>query len=518
MGIGSHGIGDFIHYRIADYGEYGINDPKSGKGKSGSPNFTTIKENIVKRVKQSYDKKKLQQIENTFNEIMYGEGIKEGEAKKKWEHSIQIFEKNFINYVNEKYSQKLRVFDTIDSLRHLTMKNDSGIVKNLSEKDSSPQDEIEKLIKQLDALSEGVSEQHVNSDSINNNLNKIKEIQNKLQSKFKLWKSEHPNDSTDIEFDADLKKLLKSAYEFVRLDSVPGKTIMQGFIFEAFMDYMINLGGEVIFGKVNEVQNNVVDFLTNLSYKGPSLSISKITGGDTSKTQIPVKNISKKLLESEEGEILLEGNLRPTQDKADVVLKLSDNENIGFSLKNYKMRWNKGGMGTIHILSKSPFYNLFMNSDPILANHWLNLVSKTQQTSDPEAPPPDTTSEYSQFNSERNQARSAMRLSILYQAATGNLEGRQNPAEILVVNDLTTKKVRFISIKELLNSIIEKEKRSKTVDDFNSVNGLEIKGLPKNSVMEEWYLNDSQRIIKLLSQLRQYKISASVKLNKNSIK
>ena len=71
-----------------------------------------------------------------------------------------------------------------------------------------------------------------------------------------------------------------------------------------------------------------------------------------------------------------------SQDKTDIIFEWNDT-NLAVSAKNYSLRQEDQ---MVHILSGSNLLYLISNEEPVMINHWLNLISTSNRDDDSSGP------------------------------------------------------------------------------------------------------------------------------------
>lgn len=191
-----------------------------------------------------------------------------------------------------------------------------------------------------------------------------------------------------------------------------------------------------------------------------------------------------------------------SQDKVDVTLNWSHGRKLNVSAKNVTFDSSKGG-SIIHLVSKASFLALMTVMQPDFVNHYLNLISVHYRNVYKENGY--TTNRDLLINGvpELQQARLLMQRSLLVSAFAGYKNGADK-ANVFIVNDNSTGKVRIYNIGDLIQKISDS-----MINSVVSINPeLEMIYLTRNT----FNINGAGgRISNLLNEVHQQKISVSLK-------
>lgn len=199
-----------------------------------------------------------------------------------------------------------------------------------------------------------------------------------------------------------------------------------------------------------------------------------------------IKSFSQTL---QDGSVLSFGS---SQDKVDVKIKIAGEEILA-SVKNYNLQWEGLSQWGVHLQTVNLLYPLLAMLDTGYTNHWLNLHAANVQ-------PVKIKNGISQ-----DEVDEGIRFEVLYEAfASGNpLKANSLDANVFVLMDSKTGKLKVINIKELLNDDLLRGKAFKISHDKNITNP---------TIRNEKVIGDKGadiRIENIINQIHKLKVSVS---------
>lgn len=174
-----------------------------------------------------------------------------------------------------------------------------------------------------------------------------------------------------------------------------------------------------------------------------------------------------------------------SQGKLDVEV-VQGGQTVPISAKNV----NLSSGYDVHIVSGTSLLYLLQDEDSDFVNNYFNAIAKHKDN---------TTIK------NLNYAHEAAKMTILFKALTGKTFGRDSDAEVFVINDNKTGKVKVYDMKDLLNKIYT------NLDVYSSVTANEgpIDSLKINNRWSE--SGYSERITNFIAEVHSQKISAALK-------
>lgn len=427
------GIGDYVHLKNENYKAYGTLRKTDGSSNYGSASIILMaqKEKMRRNIFSS-TAKEIDGLESFLQGLLYGsEGNVQGfnnEAFQKYKQAvIEIFEEKY-GSLGINFDQGLNVFTKY---------------KNIE--DNQKKIRIEQLRGYLDRIHSLIETGSFKNPSSQDNVNLLRQTEQDLRN----FLNSHKNENTKyIYFDRGQdQQLISNINKALALQSIPSKLAIGD-----AGEYFIAAGSLFASQRAKQIS---IDLIKE--------HLSKIVvGGQGSSPIIDATNFDSELVDL--SQILSTGwksfndnsawKLSTTaQDKMDVAFEWKDNQ-LAVSMKNYKF---KDSSQKVHILSDSSLLYLINNEDSLFINHWLNLLSTTENISDE-----------SNNGMLLQKAHEAMKVTILIKALTGSGLGRKNPANTFIINMRSLRKIKVRTMSQLSNAAI------------NMLNAIEFKGYPSS--------------------------------------
>ncbi len=181
---------------------------------------------------------------------------------------------------------------------------------------------------------------------------------------------------------------------------------------------------------------------------------------------------------------------KPTQDKVDVTIEWN-NYPLNISAKNVNL--NMYSHPDVSILTNGSLLTILQSINEIAVNHYLNIVSKHRDPSK------------SIDQSLLNTAHEFIKIGILEGALKG-YKLQQQQANVFIINDNQTGKVKVYDINQLIEKAIKDIQNNITITSSNG----DIENL---TFINAWQENIAGRLTNLFSEIHKQKIS--VKINKS---
>lgn len=182
-----------------------------------------------------------------------------------------------------------------------------------------------------------------------------------------------------------------------------------------------------------------------------------------------------------------------SQGKIDVMIQWNGKD-IGISAKNVNMN----NFHYIHVLSGSSLLYMLQDINADFVNHFLNLYAQHGKNRDGSSSAPYDL----QLNARKSAILQEVKLILLYKAMTGDTNGRSS-ANLFVVNDAATGKVRVIDMYTLLENVSKE-----------NIQGIQFNGKTFNEKIKfanVWNQSSpQQRISGLLLDVHAQKVTASL--------
>ena len=425
----SPGIGNYIHYRVKNYRKYGTHriadDGNGGSSLDAAQQiYAEQKQRMLALTQRGYGTNIIAcaELEKFLTNLLYGESADEKGVSDEVFNALQ-------QKVDEKFNEMYQYLD-IDwdtltpNIKPLsldtTVDNLQAYVNRFSNRLKTLQDKQKKGSK-------------VDLTEVQNLANLIDQM--KSASAEAIQSSQ-----LNLSLNQDLVKNINVAMKAM---GVPATAI--GDVFEIFLacaqevgkDYADKTMDELADNFEKSVQNNIkgkerayggVDSLNMSSY------IKFVEGKNNEKIAFAHKIIHNKGQKGAIKDIEYKISTNPTQGKVDIIFNWKDKK-LALSAKNY----NFASYGDIHVVSGTPFFRLIQDENYDFVNHWLNVAA----------------SGHTATNIYRDEANDAMKMTIFAKAITGQTFGRNDSADVFVVNMQNKRQVRVIPMGGLMTKIAQ---------------------------------------------------------------
>ena len=475
-------IGDYIHYTAKGYNDYGIYRKQKGE----IPNFTSFANTELDKIKLKNINAK--SLENDLNQF-----FQHWQEGKMTSAEQKIIEEVF-RQMQQEFGKKL---GSISPTGDVTMSDEQrekaiGQIKTAAKKDRSNlspatiMGRISKLERVRDILKRDLGDGVDNIDNLTQSLNQLKEEANALYGELINEKS-IPTKSKSLIQKENI--LIAKINQLIKIyAAMPAVSLQKGEFFEYLVAYMSGVSGDIASKNINKAINEI----------NQNMGSIKI-GGVTAEMKIDTSNFGIRDDTNELHNINFSDNtdmsIKYSQQKVDVVVKVGRRK-VGASLKNVNL---SSGHAWVHTVSGSNLLYFLQDMAPEFVNHFLNLNATHKRNS-------------GKINeSERLQSRLAMKKVLAAKALTGATFGRES-AELFIINDNKTGKVKVLSMKKLVQALKETDSNNISVKLGGRGIVSEMKLFNNTSVSDDDILG-LQRISNLLSSLRGIKLNASLNSN-----
>jgi len=451
-------IGDYIHYTSRGYLEHGTTP--SGTFKDWQSQKQEIFRKLKTNQKGSLTLAEQRDLEDVLNSLI-GEDSQE----------------NFSDIHNEIQNRMVELFgESLQDINWTTgdvtmSKNKNAVIGRVKSTN-----QIETVIKKLNKL-EDIIRQESQKEPIPRGLKtRIKELQ-------KYYK--------------DLARELAQAKEANGLDS--SKAIMareattlrekRKYINELIKEYAaypaVNLQKGTFF-------ENLITYAPYVAQSKAEEAIGQVIGDVVEDVSFNSNNFASQFLTEQITSEVLE-KTTVSQGKIDVMIQWNGKD-IGISAKNVNMN----NFHYIHVLSGSSLLYMLQDINADFVNHFLNLYAQHGKNRDGSSSAPYDL----QLNARKSAILQEVKLILLYKAMTGDTNGRSS-ANLFVVNDAATGKVRVIDMYTLLENVSKE-----------NIQGIQFNGKTFNEKIKfanVWNQGSpQQRISGLLLDVHAQKVTASL--------
>lgn len=458
-------IGDYIHYKVTNYTEYGTyrkdksNDGSSYKSAQGI--YNTQKEQMLSNINsfKSQNNNNLSELSEKLTQLIYGARNGDGRGV-----ADEIFKK-FQNIVERIFNEKFSNFD----INWNTMSVYSKIKPINEKKKNFSKKELEKYKNLLDNEMERLKSGMTNF-SKNGNLEQIGIAINQLENAIEKVKQTNENFEPQGNFIDDINAAIYA-------ESFP-YALAIGDVFENFLgvaQYVLN----------NNIEKKEDDIIKELSEKIVGTTGKSLVTIDKTKFSEDFVNFNSSGNLYVTDDLTYEITSNKTQDKLDVIFDWNG-DTLNITAKNYSLR---DDTQQISLVSGTSLLYLIQNENPYFVNHWLNLVSHSNSS-----------------GLDLSEGHNAMKITIFAKALTGQLLGRGGEADTFVLNWRAQKKVYVLPVGDIIKAAAS-----------NIENMVVIHGYPENGYSLSWVGgpkfdigNAMQRITFLLGQIRNTKIKVAM--------
>ena len=508
----------------------------------------------IKVIQQSFkqgqnDKAKAQQLEDSYNLILYGITTDkvDAETMKQIQQAREQLHNQVLDTLRSKYTPNIQVDDNLK----VTLLGGSkfNLVKELTTKNIN---QFEHLINDAERLYKEIDIELKKITKASDKINKIREafyngqILNKIDDLRKLYENNKIKelsgtktqirtmniDGKEKKFYSTLDAIVKKSDKKIRLFGQPNQNQEIGFITELnnIARALSVISNEAIGDALEIALANIPDMLTNQLHHDLGVIESAITGGkeDATKTGISseffsssasikmvlgIKDESKKIIKSKtiqgaNNKIIITNNA--VQGKTDVQYTFLDGTIANISAKNYNM--SKNSNRDLGIVSKSPFLAMIQNenSNPTdYVNYYLNVAGKKY--------PNVNNKNFSSITDKHLLERAYFSMKLLlfakglfeynvYRLDDNNDVISGQNVDYFVVNDSSGEnKVKVLSTKAIFNFLISQQKNFDNFIDFEpKIDNLSWSNIPIQSSVQD-------RLNKILTAMYQDKITIHIR-------
>lgn len=350
-----------------------------------------------------------------------------------------------------------------------------------------------------------------NADAKQQSFIKLKEEINKMiesmpQDYYKFKTGQGYNKQT-IQSDAEVRAVANKMVELYNLLKVPTLSNIRGKVGEYCLQHFAKQGAGIGISAASDAIGDALTAggFTNVKFFGPSEQELRKLLQENSVHNLKVENGSF-------GDIVTNATLSyssQSQRKADVRLNVTAQENgqdirhpnFGISVKNYTSN-------TLHLVGGSPLLNFLINGLSIdQINHYLNLFAEVTQSGDSVF--------LSSLTSAKTVASNAIRLMILYAAASGRLVGKtdDNIADYLLLTtpDKKNELPFVVNIGKLIGYIADQDIKYNVATNSSLSEDLSTISFPNKIIQGDNPMDAAgKRIAHMILALHQTKIYVAI--------
>lgn len=435
--------------------------------------------------------------------------------------------------------QKIKYFLGDEDKKYFRVINKAGVTQN---KFGKMIDDIEKTVKMMggkNGLNQNISSYYDEimtelkdisneADHLINNLNA--NVNNSFSGTIEKKKAEIRIELEGLKNKkmANGRSILENLNDLLNEISVVSTAYYAGAYAESFLQAFLEgsfsaVEDGAIAGILNisNVSNTATDVEKNV-YKYSNFGMNEKgginTNGDTWKPGDLFGEITKRMAKNNKGkyhksfsnESYME--IASVQQKADITITLPEDKQVGLSVKNYYLGENISSKN-IALVSGSPFLYLMQNENGAFVNHFLNL--NIQHPVNPEDKNVTNTNFTLQLQNIYNKI---INLTLAIKGLTGsgllkvenNKITSKNQAGVMVLNNGSTGKVYVRRTIDIIDKLTKNPSWIKVDNIPDAYNGNPLNGYVKTD-----FNYPNQRILDILAQMHQRKIS--VHINSNSI-
>ncbi|MBO7694654.1 MAG: hypothetical protein J6T10_18715 [Methanobrevibacter sp.] len=473
-------IGDYIHLTAAGYNMYGI----YRKQKESNFNFqqakTTELNNIKGKIKTGVDVKSMEDKLNDFFANINSNNPSINTAS--------IFNE-VVNQLQSQFNNTLgHITSTGDIIMSQQMKDNAisqlqkHAVQNSKNQRLRPE-EVRTKVNQLQQVLQNLvnsteSGTHTAALKLAQELKEIRRQADDLYGRLVNADKIPRGTKNVLEKEKNLKNKINNA--ITAYAAYPALALQKGEFFEYLVPYVMGTANGLGLNEIRESMNDI-----KVGGKNENISIQTDNFGIAEEVEggsqiIHSFNFDKDVL-----------SVKSSQGKVDIILDLND-EKIGASLKNINLS-KKGSW--IHTVSGSNLLFFLQDIHPDFVNHYINInathIGKENISS-----------------SLRAESRQAMKAVLAAKAITGANAGRQ-AADVFIVNDNKTGKVRIVTMEKIIDSLNKLKDLSEVSVRLNNKNIMGQNLFVNKSISDDDRLG-IQRISVLLNSLRQIQLSSSI--------
>ena len=484
-------IGDYIHYSAAGYNKYGIY--KKGSKQSSFYNYNIQKQNLLNRIESMMTFQDKTGMEAALNKLLSSEDRSKIDNEA-WNIVLKKMEEEFGSMIGKINMDTGNISST--SLEAAKKNNEKMLRANIAETDTY----LKTIYNRLNTIQIGLSQIK--------DKKKYREISDQINMIFKLLnqiiqdgKSKGLTQGLRTQtIDRNMKLSISNINKYTTGGNGEGDsilTIINNLLKNAdLFNININLQKGTLFEYLIAAAPAVAKVEAgNALEKNLEKNFGKVLGGQRDKVTIDFdKNNFLEGLDTKSiaAQISQRSTFTDTsvtygysQGKIDVLVQWG-NQTVPISAKNVKL---SSGY-EVHLVSGTSLLYLLQDEDNDFVNNYFNVI----------ADHPDG----KVVN--MNIAHEVVKMTILFKALTGKTFGRDSDAEVFIINDNTTGRVRVFDMKDLLI------KAYNNLDAYSKIDAN--KGpLESLSIANRWANTYQERINNFIVETIKVKINAALKPN-----
>lgn len=497
-------IGEYIHLHYENYKKYGL----LRGGENANFNKSTDGDLTIELINQKYKIKNMMNIQKNSNllkemeeklNFFFNRNNGDNFNQKLTEDDIKQINSALIEYLNELFG--------IDDITSIIDFENNTIDKNkLSEKSKIAYEGVitlptlKRKLKDVQYISTiqkrlSIIQNGINTLKQQQNVSKLQNCLNTLNSEFENIKKEAKN-VTGKSFSNEGKEKIKNSNFFQRISEL-AREVYKGLVANElsgeFGEAIVAAVGIGILSETNKVTADIIKQVSTGSNKGKySFSSQDFIKG------VNLDEVFKGYHKKKNNDITSWETSSIVKGKSDISFTVND-EFFNFSVKNYNLDTENiinNHLLYMGLVSETNLFNLFKDN-PRTLNHYLNQTVNSKDRNGNNVGP--------DFNVVK-EANNIMQKLILYKGLSHSAIENSKDANLFVVLDKSTKRVKIFDINNLFQNLISSL-------DSNQERKFNITGMNSTTQWDNSYNNISEahRLTKLLAAVHQNKLSASIK-------
>ena len=458
-------IGNYIHLTAAGYNRTGTNRQREGPSLDAATALSLEKDSIRQRIESYQSMNNLFLLEKDINDLLdtLGGRSELSETNSAWANQAIEF---VDNYLHEVFLERLQDRDYNNLTVVSRSEKEKGIGKIKTNYQAAYADwskTITKRVAELDAYMEKFFKNKT-EDEYRQAIQKIKEVKAKLydgtyqQLIGNGWKGEPRKDPLKISI-KEINEIIK------KYAAMPDLSTQSGAMFENVIPLIKVMGEEIISEELKKMikakdKFNIVIDESNFKDVGWNIKLNP--------------------------DITQKG--KKSQSKIDVAFEWNGQQ-LNISAKNYNLNAENKSPHFIKVLEGSNLLYLLQDENADFVNHYFNLYSKHI----------DQKGNSAGYTAQRRAYWEVLKLVILYKGITGDVFGRDDKANVFIINDSSgthSTRVKVLSIADLLKKAMDAHSKNLGLTgDHSSIQNLyankKVKNSPSGIARVATILNDA---------------------------
>lgn len=423
-------IGDYIHLYAKNYNKYGINKIEQGKSISATDAFAKQKALLNQKMNNNHSAITEEEKLTLRKQIAY---LMSTENAKN-DTQVQILQQKIIDKLQKQFQEKLGTinFNTGQVTAQSIISERNEVLRQIEYQDNQKfiflktiYNRIKIIQDMLDSITSQTKKEKLKQtlSQINTALIELcntteQSIDELVGINYKIYIQEN-NQNKVTSLVQDLNTIINSLISTLPIN------LERGTLFEYIIALCQGVEYEIVDDEIEEMLQQSVKGSEKFEITYDLNKFSKDFDPSLVKLNYTTKDKS--------GIISIIGS--NSQGKVDVVIETRDNNTARVSAKNINLSNNFG----IHVVSSSSLLYLIQNSNSDFINHYLNLAATHSQLND------------QNINLQLlGQAREELKLTLLWEAVSGDTFGRENAmADTFIINDNSKTGIDSIQIYDI---------------------------------------------------------------------